>query len=409
MLPFYLPSGMTFTGISMSALPWMSPSYTAVLGATTSNPPEPAVTITFEWPIPWLRTLTPIEKTDREILYVRRFSADQALVTGVHAFSNVQPGPHPNLAPDTTVTTDQGILGVESTSLTVEKRRGAYKLFQLLRRRILEQDPTAFANLVGHVIYVWFEDPNKPGMLLPFRKNDDAAVIELLQELASYKPKTDQMWTSGGALPQQAPPLPLASTQKGARFYAMPLASSAPSTMLFTFTGFEIGFAYTSIITAKEAWQELQRLVDDHDQPGVDILLITAGGPDQNGLVFPAEEGLARFILDNPLGLPTAPKNIKRVLLHSWATGHAVGLYPKLTSLFGPLYHSLVPEHSPLVPIQQSVAADPAEAPADPAEAAGRQPADPAEAPADPAEAAGRQPADPAEAPADPAEAAAQK
>jgi hypothetical protein len=362
LVPFYLPQGMTFTGMSMSALPWMSPSYSGVVGTTTSNPSEAALTITFEWPIPWLRTVTPIEKIDREILYVRRFSADQALVTGTHAFSNVRPGPDPNLPPDTMVTTDQGVLGVESTSLTVEKRRGAYKLFQLLRRRILEQDPAAFANLAGHVIYVWFEDPKQPGIALPFRKNDDAAVTELLQELAGYKPKTDQMWIPGGALPQQAPALPLASTQQGARFYAMPLASSAPSTMLFSFTGFEVGFAYTSIITATDAWQELQRLVDDHDQPGVDILLITSGGPDQSGLVFPAEEALAHFILDNPLGLPRAPKNIQHVWLHSWTTGHAVELHPNLTSMFGPLYHSLMVEHFPLVPQQQPVAAGPADA-----------------------------------------------
>ena len=113
----------------------------------------------------------------------------------------------------------------------------------------------------------------------------------------------------------------------------MPLAGNAPSTMLFTFAGFEIGLAYTSIITAKVAWQEIQRLVDDHDQAGVDILLITSGAPDQNGNIFPAEESLGSFILDNPLGLPSPPKNIKRVWLHSWTTGRATELYPNLSSL----------------------------------------------------------------------------
>lgn len=349
LLPLFLPEGMTLTSISFSILPWLSPAYSGVVGTTAANPPEPALTITFEWPIPWLRALNPIEKIHREILYVRRFSADQALVTGVHAFSNVQPGPHPNSAPDTTVTTDQGTLGVESTTLTVENRRGTYKLFQLLRRRIMEQDPTAFTNLAGNVIYVWFEDPKQLGLAQPFKKTDDAAVMELLQELAAYKPKTEQMRVPPGALPQQAPQPPLASTQKGARFYAMPLVNNAPSTMLYTFAGFEIGLAYTSIITAKAAWQEIQRLVNDHDQAGVDILLITSGAPDQNGNVFPAEESLASFIIDNPLGLHSPPKNIKRVWLHSWTTGRATELYPNLTPLFGPLYQSLVPEHSPLV------------------------------------------------------------
>jgi hypothetical protein len=35
--------------------------------------------------------------------------------------------------------------------------------------------------------------------------------------------------------------------------------------------------------------------VIDHDQPGVDLPLVTAGGPDHNGQIFPAEEVVAEF------------------------------------------------------------------------------------------------------------------
>jgi len=361
MLPVYLPESMTLTHVSFAMLPWLSPSYSGVVGTTAVNLSEPVVAVTFEWPITWLRTLQEIPKVEREILLVRRFSTDQALATGTHAFSNVRPGPHSNQAPDTIVTTDQGMLGVESTCLTLQDRRGAHGLFQHLRKQILMQEPAAFAKLAGYMIYAWFEEPGgPPGLALPLKKNDDEAVTELLRELAAYTPQPGQMWMPSGPPPEQAPPLPLSRTSKGARFYAIPLVGNSPSTMLYTLAGFELGLAYTSLRTAQAAWQEIQRLVDQHDQAGVDILLITAGAPDQHGQIYPAEEALASFLLETPVGLTRPPSHIKRVFLHSWATGHAAELHPTMRTMFGPLYQSFQPEHHPLlVPTASNQAGEP--------------------------------------------------
>ena len=346
LIPVFLPGGMTTTGISNALLPWLSPSYSGVVGTTLSVPAEPVMAITFEWPMSWFRTVQEVPKMEREILYIRRFSADQALARRIHAFSNVQPGPNP---PDTTVSTDKGRLGVESTAFTVENRRGVYSLFRRLRQRILEQDPVAFSKLAGYMMYVWFEDPNGPGLAMPFRKNDTQAVANLLQELSDYEPQAESMRVPPGPLPMQAPTPPSVTTSKGAKFYAVPLQGSAPSSMLFTFTGFELGLAYTSLVTARAAWDEIQRLVNEHDQPGVDILLITAAAPDQRGDVYPAEEAIANFALDNALGLSRSPDHIKQVWMHSWMTGRATSVYPEIEPMFGPLYQSFVPLHHPLV------------------------------------------------------------
>jgi hypothetical protein len=344
LLPVYLPQGMTLTHLSNAMLPWFSPSYSGVVGTTTTNRPEPVVGVTFEWPITWMRTIEEIPKIEREILSVRRFSADQALARGIHAFSNVRPGPHPDKAPDTTATTDQGILGVESTSLTLNDRRGAHSLFGQLRRRILEQDPAVFAKLAGHMIYVWFEEPaGLPGLALPLKKNDEEAAMELLRELAAYAPQPGQMWVPSGAFPEQAPQPHLATTPEGARFYANPLLVNAPSTMLFTIAGFELGLAYTSLFTARVAWQEVQRLVDKHDQVGVDILLITAGAPDQHGQIFPAEEAVANFLLEEPIGFARPPRHIKRIFLHSWTTGRAAELHPTVIRCSDPFTRASCP------------------------------------------------------------------
>jgi hypothetical protein len=348
LLPTVLPQGMTVAALSAALLPWFSPAYSGVVGTSQTAPPEPALAVTFEWPISWLRTAEEIPKFDREWLYVRRFSADQTLTTGQHAFSNVRPGGNP---PDTLVTTDQGDLGIESTSLTLQDRRGAHSLFMLLRRRILEQEPAAFSRLSGNLIYVWFEEPGKAELAQPFKRADTVAVADLMQELSTYQPDPAQMWIPHNQLPQQAPPPPpITATSAGARFYCVPLMMSAPSSMLFTIAGFELGLAYTSFITATKAWNEVQRLINAHDQPGVDILLITAGGPDQHGNIFPAEEAAAAFIADHPLTVDKVPQHIKNVWLHSWATGRAIELWPNFHVLFGPLYQNIVPVNHPLVP-----------------------------------------------------------
>jgi hypothetical protein len=364
MLPVVLPEGMTLTYLSFAMLPWLAPSYSGVVGTTAANAPEATVAVTFEWPITWLRTIQEIPKVEREILFVRRFSADQVLATGMHAFSNVRPGLHPNRPPDTTVTTDQGALGVESTCLTLEDRRRAHALFKRLRRPVLEQEPGVFAKLAGYMIYVWFQEPGRlPGLALPLKKNDDEATMELLRELAAYTPQPGQMWMPSGPPPEQAPALPLATTSAGAQFYAIPLVGNAPSTMLYTFAGFELRLAFTSLLTAQAAWQEIQRLVDQHDQAGVDILLITSGGPDQHGQIFPAEEAIASFLLETPIGLTRQPSHIKRVFLHSWTTGQAAELHPTVKTMFGPLYQSFLPEHYPLIVPAASNQTEPPPAP----------------------------------------------
>ena len=110
--------------------------------------------MSFEAPISWVRTTTPLEKFDREWLYLRRFSSDHAMGTGTHAFANVCGGDPPGRAG---LNLEQpGDLGVESTLLTFQDRRGAHALFQGLRRRLLEVEPATLGRLAGHMIYVWF-------------------------------------------------------------------------------------------------------------------------------------------------------------------------------------------------------------------------------------------------------------
>lgn len=343
LLPTYLPAGMTCTAMSVAMLPWLSPAYGGIVGTTVAG--VPAVAVTFEWPVNWMRTTTPLSKFDREWLQLRRFSADQALAVGTHAFASVEPGNDP---PDAVAKTDGGPIGVEATSLTLEDRRAVHGLFIDLRTRLLMQDPAMFAKLRGHIIYIWFTDPNGNELSRPHRRSDEGAMEALIAELASYEPQGHQMWVPSGPLPNVAPAPPLTTTKAGAKFYAIPIVMAAPTSMLFTIAGFEIGLAFTTMLTLDAAWQEVQRLVDSHDKPGVDLLLITAGGPDQRGNMFPVEEALFDFLTTHPVGLAHEPTHIQRIVLHSWGTGCAHQISPTVTRLFGPLYQSLVPLHHPL-------------------------------------------------------------
>lgn len=64
--------------------------------------------------------------------------------------------------------------------------------------------------------------------------------------------------------PAQLAEVPVADTAGHAKFYALPFVGAAPSSMMFTVHGFELGMAYTSLITSSMAWQIVQKLVDDH-------------------------------------------------------------------------------------------------------------------------------------------------
>jgi hypothetical protein len=355
-----VPAGAVITAHIHSRLPWNAQAYDGFVGTTSAG--EPLLVIGSEWPLSWATTVEPLSKIDRESLYIRRYSSDCLLATGHSAFVDVQRGGDP---PDATALADIGWIGVESTSLTFESRRLAHNLFMHLRRRLESSDPARFARLAGHIVYVWFEDVDLPGgPLKPHRRSDTAALDMLVKGLAEHEPKRPRLMDMTDPL-QYGPDFGMPSTLEalrgtpaGARFFAVPLADGAPSSTLFTVAAFDIGLAYTTILTGEMAWGEVQRLVRSHDQPGVNLLLITVCGPDANGNMFPAEEAMADFIVEHAVGLSSAPEHIEKVILHSWATGRATSLYPDIQCLFGPLYESIVPLHHSSAASVQKIDAD---------------------------------------------------
>jgi hypothetical protein len=205
------------------------------------------------------------------------------------------------------------------------------------------------------MVYVWF--PGTTGMRFPFKPNDEAAIDELLHALLAYQPSPNQLVVLGDALPDPAPDPGMVTTPSGASFYAAPFFNSAPDTLFAATTGFELGLAYTTAHSQTTARAELTRLVQKHDKPGVDWLLISAGAPNRDGQTFVTEEVVGHFLLDHPQPLAT-PKHIRRVTIHFWSTGEARDLLPAPAPTFGPLYQASVPPHRPIQP-QPSLENDP--------------------------------------------------
>jgi hypothetical protein len=329
-----MEAGMVVEAISSVTLPWGAPSYMACLGHDPDGAVRrPRLDIGYEWPINWLRALEPLDDLALEWLHIQRFRTDHAIATGSHAFTQVGEGSDP---PDAVVDIAGTKVGLECTRLTIPERLGVHGLFRTVRQRLATFDPENFAALAGHFVYMWFNDADSV-LVRPYRKTDEQEALELIQALASYQPEPVAMWVPDGAVPEQAPELPMHRTDAGASFYSIPFAFSCPDTVLFSYAGFELGCAYTTHHHADDELHRISAMIDKKDRPENDWLLISVGAPDKLGYIYPAEEPLAEFVLQHGV-VDVSPRHLERVIMHFWSTGRAVELWPQRRELFGPLY-----------------------------------------------------------------------
>ncbi|KND27289.1 hypothetical protein IQ64_45385 [Streptomyces stelliscabiei] len=75
-------------------------------------------------------------------------------------------------------------------------------------------------------------------------------------------------------------------------------------------------------VTQEATFEELSRVIGQHDQENIDHLLITVGGPDREGYIYPGEEFLCRFAQE----YRPSCTYLRRVTLHSFMTGEVTEL-----------------------------------------------------------------------------------
>lgn len=327
--------GTSFTYL----LPWNAPALMGMSGTSASRPDTLTALVGFEWPIPHLTPTEEISKPELERIHLDRYFTDYLFATGTPPFLNptqTEPGADP---PDFTVSTSKGQEGVDCVQLTLNSRRSVNGTFQVIRKAILQEPRHRFAHLAGHVVYMWFvteqNDPRKPP-----RPSNRAQIAAVIDALANYRMDPNafmyQPEHPDEGMPERLDNVAFDRSSPGTMFYALPMQGAAPSSMLFLRTGFEIGMAYSTSDNADAIWQELLRVVRDHDQDTTDHLLITVGGPNKEGFIFPSESYLIDVALSAAEPLREL-RHLSRVSLHFWENGRIVELYPTLAS--GPVIY----------------------------------------------------------------------
>jgi hypothetical protein len=100
-------------------------------------------------------------------------------------------------------------------------------------------------------------------------------------------------------------------------FQIVPVDSWQPRDQLSAKLGFNVLLSLPRMIKEKDVRTELQRLVSKHDNGRINQLLVIIGGPNRDGVSFPAEYTLVSWLKEEPIG-PVLAQHIEQVTVHSW-------------------------------------------------------------------------------------------
>lgn len=325
LVPVFLEKEFLVRAMLGAATPWGAPLLLGLAGSRPAAPEDQLTLLVYEWPVEeWANIGGAIGKGELEELHLARIQSDVLASQGSTPFESVSRGADP---PDFVATYRGQSVGLELTQLTLTDRRLAHGLFRRVRNALLEANRRDLQHLQGCVLYMWFGDEGDPTGL-PHRRSDDVPLQAIVDAVIEYELAPGPMLMPNGALPEQAPDPRIDRTRFAASFYPVPMINAVPTTTFFDRTGFEIGLGYTTELSPESAWGELDRLVTAHDTPGVDVLVVTAGGVDSFGTSFPSETIAADLALSDAREL-SPPEHIKELWLHRWDTGEVQQLWPE--------------------------------------------------------------------------------
>lgn len=279
-------------GTYTTPLSWHVPALFGIRGRVQGRPDDVAI-IGYEWPIPKIRLEELLSKSRLERTHLDQFCSEHLVMTGVLPYENLRRGSEP---PDFVTIAAGTEVGLDCTQFAIPSRRSANALFGRIRKAVLCRDRARFAHLRGCMVYMWFGTEAEL-TALPHSARDAAAIEEVAEALADY-PVDVTTLRSAAELPRFN--LERSGTRSGCTFYAAPMVGPLPDTSFFASTGFELGIGYQTSHDSHSLWRELGRLIERHDQPSIDHLLVTVVGPDRNGFAFPSEGALTDFMLGQP-------------------------------------------------------------------------------------------------------------
>jgi hypothetical protein len=332
--PIRSPANLTVNKILFSLAPWGGPFVAGLRGHAKEDKSQERVLVGYEWPTPIFSTIHPLEKQEKERVHLCRLVNDYRLASGKGIYSNMRPAENP---PDFRCSFEDKDVAADCTQFTLPHRRLAQGLFENVRASLLNEQVERYSSLAGYSVYMWFNDPIESRPDLPHKRHQSEKIAHLLDDLAHYSPNPETLLVEGFSMPERAPNMDIHRTDAGGTFYAAPMEGAVPATNFFHLKGFELGLAYTTIHSREDGWEEVNRLIRNHDKREIDHLVITVGGPNEGGLSYIAEEVIFEFMLEKPpQRIPTS--NLSKVLAHFWSTGLIVELYPSIRILSEKVY-----------------------------------------------------------------------
>ena len=290
---------------------------------------EPVVAVCHERPAEFS---LPVGKLGAQVLHLEKFRVDSRARGDGDPFLSVRPTEvdPPDFA---CVDRDGRVVGVECRALADERRRAAYGHLNRLKRRLEMVGASAFQHLRDCAVYVYFEHDGELGMPRPEREATAYdALVAAIRDLPVHRAA---LWLDDDQqMPEQAPDIGLLSTAFGDRTHAAPVNDDYRPSRFMRRMGFDLILGFTTLYRLSDVESGLNAAMAKKDRPGNDWLLLTAGGPNQQGLTFPGEELVSSLVVEHP-PIISAPAELRRVILHRWGSGDAWELYPKYRQLFG--------------------------------------------------------------------------
>ena len=296
------------------------PGPMVALGGTKENG-EPVVILGSDPPVQMFASASRIEKSVLERIQLEKFRFDVLLQSQAVPFEDVREGGDP---PDFVVRNGGESEGLDCAALTFQSRRAAYQLFRNLRREIAASvDEFDFSSVAGCMLGISFEAESQ----VPPKRGDRAALREIVQSIANFPDRRREIVEfaqsafSQGGLPAQLPidVMTGRSETNLASFVVNVIPDGQLNGEFYEATGFECSLSMSFEATRANTFTELERIVKKHDQEKIDHLLVTIGGPDREGYIYPGEQLLYELAQE----YKPAVTHLSKITLHSFMTGQA--------------------------------------------------------------------------------------
>lgn len=272
-----------------------------------------------------MQIIPAVPKETLERVQLEKYRLDYLVRFGKVPFEDVRRGADP---PDFLVTRDGSAHAIDCAALTLEEKRTAEAIFEKLVQKVVVEDNAALQHLAGTHVIISFGH----GTELPPKVTDSTALQEVLEALEEMDFDRDRYARINAEIAEHGWPQQMTSDFKDSlgmvekeafSFQVSVIEGWQPRDELSTQLGFDWTLNLPLMIRESSVNKEIQRLVSKHDNGKIDQLLIVIGGPNTNGIGFPAEQGLSSWLNEVE---PMSARHISEVVAHNWFTGELFGI-----------------------------------------------------------------------------------